>query len=109
MSRTEPRTPTTRADEPRGEPHVAAPLDDEERELIDAIEADGYTPGPSGLTPERMEALQAAARATMSEPSTKVSIRLPRTDLARIKARALREGIPYQTLIKSILHQAVRK
>ena len=42
------------------------------------------------------------------KPSTKVSIRLARTDLARIKARALWEGIPYQTLIKSILHQAVR-
>ena len=109
MSRTEPRTPTTGADKPRSEPYVAAPLDDEERGLIDAIEAEGYTPGPSGLTPEWMEALQAAARATMAEPSTKVSIRLPRTDLARIKARALREGIPYQTLIKSILHQAVRR
>jgi hypothetical protein len=85
------------------------PLDDEERDLSEAIETDGHVPGPSGLTPERMEALQAAARATLSEPSTKVSIRLPRTDLARIKARALREGIPYQTLIKSILHQAVQR
>ena len=92
----------------RTDPHVPAPLDDEERELIEAIEADGYRPGPSGLTPERREELAAAARATMAEPSTKVSIRLPRTDLARLKARALREGIPYQTLIKSILHQAVQ-
>lgn len=86
-----------------------APLDDEERELFEAIEAEGHVPGQSGLTSDRMEALQAAARATASEPSTKVSIRLARTDLARIKARALREGLPYQTLIKSILHQAVRR
>ena len=64
-----------------------APLDDEERELIEAIEAADHVLGQSGLTPDRMEALQAAARATASEPSTKVSIRLARTDLARIKAR----------------------
>lgn len=85
------------------------PLDDEERELIDAVEAEGHVPGSTSLTPERLGALQAAARATASEPSTKVSIRLARTDLARIKARALREGMPYQTLIKSILHQAERR
>lgn len=93
----------------RSNPEAFAPLDDEERELIEAIEDEGQVPGPSGLTPDRLETLQAAARATASEPSTKVSIRLARTDLARIKARALREGLPYQTLIKSILHQAVRR
>ena len=31
------------------------------------------------------------------------------TRQSRIKARALREGMPYQTLIKSILHQAVQR
>lgn len=93
----------------RPDPTDFAPLDDEERKLIEAVEAEGHVPGPSGLTPDRLEALQAAARATASEPSTKVSIRLARTDLARIKARALREGMPYQTLIKSILHQAVNR
>ena len=83
--------------------------DAEERALIAAIEAEDYQPGESLLTPERVSALQAAARRSMAETSTKVSIRLPSTDLARIKARALREGIPYQTLIKSILHQAVSR
>lgn len=103
MSQTDPRA--TRQDAPL----VRTPLDNEERELIEAIEAEGYVPGPGGLTPERLAILQAAARATLSEPSNKVSIRLPRTDLSRLKARALREGIPYQTLIKSILHQAVQR
>lgn len=93
----------------RSDPPAVIPLDDEERELIDAIEADGYVSGPSALDPERMRSLQVTARATLAEPSTKVSIRLQHTDLARIKARALREGIPYQTLIKSILHQAVQR
>ena len=93
----------------RPDPRPFEPLDDEERELARAIEADDYASGPGGLTPERMEALRTAARAAMAEPSTKVSICLPRTDLARLKARALREGVPYQTLIKSILHQAVQR
>jgi hypothetical protein len=86
-----------------------APFDDEECDLIEAIEAEGHVPGRSGLTPDRLEALQAMARATTSEPSTKVSIRLARTDLARIKARALREGMPCQTPIKSFLHQAEQR
>lgn len=82
-------------------------LDDDERELFESIEKDDYQPGPSFLTPDRMAALQAAARATINEQRAKISLRLPNTDLERLKARALREGMPYQTLIGSILHKAV--
>lgn len=89
-------------------PHVATFLDDEERELIEAIEAEDYEPGQSLLTPELMAQMQDAARNTLNETSEKISIRIAQSDLARVKARALREGIPYQTLIKSIIHQAVR-
>lgn len=89
-------------------PHVTAPVDEEERELIEALEADHYVSGPSGLTPEWLDRLRAMARATMAGPNTKVWARLPAADLARLKARALREGVPYQTLIRSILHRAVR-
>jgi predicted DNA binding CopG/RHH family protein len=89
------------------EPYVANYLDDEERELIAAIEADDYEPGKSLLTPELMSQMQEAARNTLNETSEKISIRIAQSDLARVKARALREGVPYQTLIKSIIHQAV--
>jgi predicted DNA binding CopG/RHH family protein len=34
-------------------------------------------------------------------------LRIPRTDLARLKSRAMQEGIPYQTLINSIIHKYV--
>ena len=83
-------------------------LDEDERELMEAIEHDDYEPGSSQMTPQLVQNLQEAARRTIAGPSIKVSIRIPRTDLARVKARALSEGIPYQTLIKSIIHQAVR-
>jgi predicted DNA binding CopG/RHH family protein len=89
------------------EPHVTNYLDDEERELIEAIEADDYEPGQNLLTPQLMAQMQEAARNTLNETSEKISIRIAQSDLARVKARALREGVPYQTLIKSIIHQAV--
>lgn len=87
-------------------PIVKDYIDVEEKELIDTIEQDDYTPGKSTLTPKRVQALQQAARATINEERTRISLRVPKSDLARLKARALREGIPYQTLINSILHQA---
>lgn len=89
-------------------PHVDSYLDDEERELIEAIEADNYETGKSLLSPELMAQMQDAARNTLNETSEKISIRISQSDSARVKARAFREGIPYQTLIKSIIHQAVR-
>ena len=91
-------------------PTIGAYLDDEEKELIEAIESSERVPDQSFLTPERLKELQAAARATLQDldkEREKISIRLSKSDLARIKARAFREGMPYQTLIGSILHKAV--
>jgi predicted DNA binding CopG/RHH family protein len=36
-----------------------------------------------------------------------INIRLTTTDLQNIKARALEEGLPYQTLISSIIHKYI--
>lgn len=91
------------------DPFVSQYLDDDEKDLIEAIESDAYRSGPSLMTPEILQSMQEAARNTLNGSSTKVSIRIARSDLARVKARALREGVPYQTLIKSIIHQAVRQ
>ena len=91
------------------EPAIGKYLDDEERELIEAIESDDYELGESKLTPERLSEIQEAARNTINETSAKISIRIPRTDLARVKSLAMQEGIPYQTLIKSIIHKAVSR
>lgn len=88
-------------------PEIGDFLDEEEKQLFEIIEKDDYQPGPSHLTPQRLATLQAAARATINEQRTKISLRLPKSDLERLKARALREGMPYQTLIGSILHKAV--
>ena len=87
-------------------PRIAGFLDDEEKALVKAIEAPGYAP-KSELTAPRKKAYAAAARAAMNEARVKISLRIPESDLLRLKARAMREGMPYQTLIGSILHKAV--
>ena len=91
------------------EPYVSQYIDDEERELIEAIESEDYKMGASQLSTEVIAEAQALAQNTLHEASTKVSIRIPQSDLARVKAQALEQGIPYQTLIKSIIRQAVRR
>ena len=91
------------------EPKIGAYIDDEERELVKAIESDDYEFGESQLTPARLAELQEAARNTLNEQRQKISIRVPRTDLSRLKAKAMREGVPYQTVINSLIHKHVAK
>jgi len=38
-----------------------------------------------------------------------IAIRLPEADLALARSQAKRKGLPYQTYIKSLLHQALRR
>ncbi len=82
-------------------------IDDEERELIEAIENSDISQWESFLTPERKAELQQMARNTFASRSKKITMRINEGNLLRLKAMALREGIPYQTLINSILHKAV--
>ncbi len=50
--------------------------------------------------------LRTAARATAIKDK-RVNIRLSSSDLLDIQAKALEEGMPYQTLIASVLHKYV--
>ncbi len=88
-------------------PKVTTYLDDDEKQLIKAIEEDGYQVGVSSLNDERLKEIQASARAKMNEDRAPISLRIPKTDLSRLKTKAMKEGVPYQTLINSILHKAV--
>jgi predicted DNA binding CopG/RHH family protein len=80
--------------------------DEEERVIHELIEHENYVP-KSLLTPGLRANYQSSARAKINETRVKISLRIPETDLARLKAKALREGMPYQTLIGSILHKAM--
>ena len=87
-------------------PTIGKYLDEEEKELIETLEADDAQ-FKSLLTPERKDELQKMARATMNDEREKITLRISRRDLMRIKSKAMQEGMPYQTLINSILHKAV--
>ena len=78
------------------------PLDEQERDLREATEKDALLSVSD--QEEWREKLVRAARATIAK-NRHISIRLSERDLMLIRARALELGIPYQTLIGSILHQ----
>lgn len=78
-------------------------LDPDEQEILSAFEA-GALPSVADAT--GLAQLRAAARAS-SLKDRRVNIRLSSSDLQDIQARALQEGMPYQTLIASVLHKYV--
>jgi predicted DNA binding CopG/RHH family protein len=57
-------------------------------------------------TKAKLSKFKAAASATFIK-ERRVNIRLSSPDLMDIQARALEEGLPYQTLMASILHKYV--
>lgn len=78
--------------------------DKDEKKILDSYEDDEWESVTSG---ELKAAYQASARATFKKDK-RVNIRISTQDLELIQERALIEGIPYQTLMASILHKYVR-
>lgn len=84
------------------------PFDDEERDAMEALDqalADGAA--KSELSVKRRAELETSARVTMNPPKAQITTRLAQRDLARLKSRALELGMPYQTLLASIVHRYV--
>jgi predicted DNA binding CopG/RHH family protein len=78
---------------------------------IDAYEADVLDAFERGeldsvATKTELEKFKAVARATAIK-DRRVNIRLSSGDLSDIQVKALEEGVPYQTLIASVLHKYV--
>jgi predicted DNA binding CopG/RHH family protein len=78
---------------------------------IDAYEHEVLTAFENGqmksvATKAELTKLKAAARATAIK-DRRVNIRLSSGDLSDIQVKALEEGVPYQTLIASVLHKYV--
>lgn len=78
-------------------------LEADEQQLLDAFEQGALT---SVATPALLNDLRQSARAT-GQKDQRINIRLSSADLQAIRTRALQEGIPYQTLISSVLHKYV--
>lgn len=78
-------------------------IDPEELEILAAYDNGQLE---SLASKSELARLKAAARATAIK-DRRVNIRLSSGDLNDIQVKALEEGIPYQTLIASVLHKYV--
>ncbi len=78
------------------------PLDEEERELMEAAENDDLQSVPN---PEEFEAEALEAIKNTFEKKKKITINLFENDISIIKKQALKAGIPYQTYISSLIHR----
>jgi len=79
-------------------------FDKEEKELSNYIENTDLKSLSKKEREKMMDRLSLSAKNTLSKSKT-VSLRLSERDLLKIKERAIAEGIPYQTLMASILHK----
>lgn len=80
-------------------------LDAEEKQILEDIEAGRYK-SVKNLAAEKRR-FQKIARATLAKAKN-INIRLSQKVLTKLKAKAVEEGIPYQTLVSSVLYKFVQ-
>ncbi len=79
-----------------------ARLDSEEQKILESLERDEWR--PVGNREKELERYQGYARETFKKDA-RVNIRISKKDLDSLQKKALEEGIPYQTLMASVLHK----
>jgi predicted DNA binding CopG/RHH family protein len=79
-------------------------LDKEEQEILNSFETGKLK--KSKNSKNQIEQHKLIAEATFKKDA-RINIRLSSRDLRSLQARALREGVPYQTLVSSVLHKFV--
>jgi predicted DNA binding CopG/RHH family protein len=81
---------------------MTAKLSTEEKAIIEYVESN-HVISIDNVENEKNRYMQIA----LSQMSKKkaISIRLLESDIERIKAKSLSQGLPYQTLISSLIHQ----
>ena len=77
-------------------------MDADEKELLDSVERGEWKSAKGGRRARTRYSRY--AKATFRK-DRRLNIRLSSKDLEAIQKRALAEGLPYQTLISSLLHK----
>jgi len=77
-------------------------LDKEEQTLIESLEKDNWK---ATKDLEGWKTLLSKTAANTLTKDQRMNIRLTKNDLDGIKLKAVEEGIPYQTLVASIIHK----
>ncbi len=80
------------------------PLDPEEQELLDSFNRGEWKP-VKNLKKRQEELKRSAALTNKILKSKNINIRLQPSTVEQLKASASRQGLPYQTLVSSILHR----
>jgi len=81
-------------------------LDKEEEQILKDFE-DGKYVRVKNFEQEKKR-LQEIARNTLNK-TRNINLRLSQRDLQKLKSKAAEEGIPYQTLVSSVLHKFVSR
>lgn len=79
-------------------------LDDEERDILESYERGEWVPVKKPK--KEIKRLQQYARNTLQKDK-RINIRMSSKDLDQVQVIAAQEGIPYQTLVSSIIHKYV--
>ncbi len=77
-------------------------LSKEEKEIIESFEKGEWVPVENFS--QRKKELIAYARNTMKKDK-RLNIRISERDLLELQRKAMKEGLPYQTYVSSIIHK----
>ena len=79
-------------------------LSKEEKEILDSIERGEWVP-VADFSKRKKELIE-YARSTLKKDK-RLNIRISKRDLLELQRRAIKEGLPYQTYVSSIIHKFV--
>ena len=79
-------------------------LNQEEQDLLKSVENDEWQ-SADNLEAEILKTKKAAE--SYEKKNARINIRISEADLLQLKQIAAREGLPYQTLISSVLHKFI--
>jgi predicted DNA binding CopG/RHH family protein len=79
-------------------------LDDDEKDILESYERGEWVPVKNQK--QEIKKLQQYAKNTLQKDK-RINIRMSSKDLDQVQVIATQEGIPYQTLVSSIIHKYV--
>jgi predicted DNA binding CopG/RHH family protein len=83
---------------------MKAKLTKEEKEILDSFEKGEWVPVTE--LPKRRRELAEYARNTLRKDK-RLNIRISERDLIELQRKAVKEGLPYQTYVSSIIHKFI--
>lgn len=76
----------------------------DELEIVDYIEKEN--PKSVANLSDKIDKIKSAVNAKYTKRKA-INVKVLESDLEKLKARALEEGMPYQTLLNSVLHKYI--